>query len=53
MKKIVIISMGDQTGITIKEQLENILNKKIYIEAYNVKQNINFEFDWDLVIFFK
>lgn len=51
MKKIVIISMGDQTGITIKEQLENILDKKIHIEVYNVKQNVNFDINWDLVIF--
>ena len=51
MKKIVIISMGDETGITIKKQLEGILDNKIYIETYNISQNINFDIDWDLVVF--
>ncbi|WP_042271523.1 sigma-54 interaction domain-containing protein [[Clostridium] dakarense] len=51
MKKIAIISLGEDTGLTIKEQLESILDEKIDISVFSIDKNLDINPDWDLIIF--
>lgn len=51
MKKIAIISLGEDTGLTIKEQLESILDEKIDINVFSIDNNLDINPDWDLIIF--
>ena len=51
MKKIAIISLGEDTGLTIKEQLESILEEKIDINVFSIDNNLDINPDWDLIIF--
>ena len=40
MKKITIISLGDETGKSLKLQLESILKKNTKIEYYSIYNKI-------------
>ncbi|MBO3444637.1 sigma 54-interacting transcriptional regulator [Clostridium sp. CCUG 7971] len=51
MKKIAVISLGEDTGLTIKEQLESILDEKIDINVFGIDNNLDINPDWDLIIF--
>ena len=51
MKKIVIISIGEDTGISIKKQLEYVFGKVFIIECLNLLNYREHNFDCDLLIF--
>ncbi|MEG1311051.1 MAG: sigma 54-interacting transcriptional regulator [Romboutsia sp.] len=51
MKNIAIISLGEDTGQTIKEQLENILDEKVNINIFNIDNEIKINLECDLIIF--
>ena len=51
MKKITIISLGDETGKSLKLQLESILKKNTKIEYYSIYNKITKIIDSDLIVF--
>ena len=51
MKKISIISMSEDTGLSIKEQLETIFEKEFYIECLNLNNYKEKYLECDLLIF--
>ena len=51
MKKILIISMGEDTGLSIKKQLESIFGKEFFIECLNLLNFTDGNLDYDLIIF--
>ncbi|WP_455542587.1 sigma-54 interaction domain-containing protein [Intestinibacter sp.] len=51
MKKILIISMSEDTGLSIKRQLEMIFQKELYIESSNIFDYKDKSLDYDLLIF--
>lgn len=51
MKKISIISMSEDTGFSIKEQLEAIFEKEFYIECLNLLNYKEKYLEFDLIIF--
>lgn len=51
MKKILIISKGEDTGFSIKQQLEIIFEKEFYIEYFNLYNCRKEGLDCDLLIF--
>ena len=51
MKKITIISLGNETGNSLKNQLENILKENIHIEYYSIDNKVPDEIDTDLIVF--
>ncbi len=51
MKNIAIISLGEYTGLTIKNQIEDIIDEDININIFNIDNNEFVKLKWDLVIF--
>ena len=51
MKKISIISMSEDTGLSIKQQLEVIFKKEFYIECLNLLNYQEKYLECDLAIF--
>lgn len=51
MKNIAIVSLGKYTGLTIKNQMEEIINEDINISIFGIDNNDLFKFKWDLIIF--
>ena len=51
MKKILIISFGEHTGLSIKNQLHSIFNENLYIDNLNSSDDFDNNLDYDLLIF--
>jgi sigma-54 dependent transcriptional regulator, acetoin dehydrogenase operon transcriptional activator AcoR len=51
MKKITIISLGDETGNSLKQQLKSILRENTKIEYYSIHDKIINIIDSDLIVF--
>ena len=51
MKKILIISFGEHTGRSIKNQLHSIFNENLYIDNLNSSDDFDNNLDYDLLIF--
>lgn len=51
MKNIAIVSLGEYTGLTIKNQIEDIINEDINISIFDIDNNELFKLKWDLIIF--
>lgn len=51
MKKITIISLGAETGISLKIQLESVLKENIEIEYYSIYDEITNLIESDLIVF--
>ena len=51
MKNIAIVSLGEYTGLTIKNQIEEIVNEDINISIFGIDNDEIFKLRWDLIIF--
>ncbi|MGL5312470.1 MAG: sigma-54 interaction domain-containing protein [Peptostreptococcaceae bacterium] len=51
MKKIIIISLGHETGKSLKFQLENILKENIKIDYFTICDKVQTDLECDLIVF--
>lgn len=51
MKNVAIVSLGEYTGLTIKNQIEDIVDEDINISIFNIDNIEIFKLKWDLIIF--